>query len=435
MRITRFSGTCFTESQAKDDMVANIQPTKNKRLLPRLAIAALLAAAVMLSGCETIREQIQGPPTPTPIPTPEQITVNATGKVVPAQKVMLSFTTGGTVTDVPVAEGDTVAEGDLLAQLNDSVLQAQIEQAQAALAVAEASLEQALAGPHEAQIAEAENQAQAANAATVAADAQRDELEAPPEQSVVLQQRTEVQSAYMDAERERDMYDWVNSVDVRPDQYTLQQQEGLPDQEPDARRELEIALRDYEAAQASLESLLAGPNEDDVRAASADVWAASADYQAALAEVDRVAAGPREEQIAVAEAAVASAEAALESARIMLDNTLVEAPFAGTATRVFVHEGEYVQPGASVVELADLSTLRVETTDLNEIDVAEVQIGDKVTVTFDALPGVKVGGTVTKIAPRSDEGGGVNYTVTVELDSIPERVRWGMTAFVAIPIE
>jgi HlyD family secretion protein len=427
------------ESQAKDDMVANIrpntQPTKNKRLPPRLAIAALLAALAMLTGCEAIREQIQGPPTPTAIPTPEQITVNATGKVVPAQQVMLSFTTGGTVTDVLVEEGDTVEEGDLLAQLDDGVLQAQIEQAQAAVAVAEASLDQVLAGPDEAQIDEAENQAQAANAATVVADAQRDELEAPPEQSMVLQQRAEVQSAYMDAERERDTYDWVNSVDVRPDQYTLQQQDGLPDQEPDARRELEIALRDYEAAQAALESLLAGPNADDVRAASAEVWAASADYQAALAEVDRVAAGPRDEQIAVAQTAVDSARAALDSAQIMLDNTLVEAPFAGTATRVFAHEGEYFQPGESVVEVADLSTLRVETTDLNEIDVAEVQVGDEVTVTFDALPGVEVGGTVTKIAPRADEGGGVNYTVTVELDSVPDRVRWGMTAFVEIPVE
>ena len=85
--------------------------------------------------------------------------------------------------------------------------------------------------------------------------------------------------------------------------------------------------------------------------------------------------------------------------------------------------------------MADLDHLRVETTDLNEIDVARIQIGDKAQVTFDALPDLVVEGTVVSIAPKAAEGSGVNYPVIVELSEIPAELRWGMTAFVDIELE
>jgi multidrug efflux pump subunit AcrA (membrane-fusion protein) len=85
--------------------------------------------------------------------------------------------------------------------------------------------------------------------------------------------------------------------------------------------------------------------------------------------------------------------------------------------------------------LADLENLRVETTDLNEIDAARVQVADPVIVTFDALPDVVVNGTVDSIAPKASAGSGVNYTVIILLDEIPEQLRWDMTAFVDIQVE
>ena len=85
--------------------------------------------------------------------------------------------------------------------------------------------------------------------------------------------------------------------------------------------------------------------------------------------------------------------------------------------------------------MADLENLRVETTDLNEIDVAQIEIGDKAIVTFDALPDVVVEGEVTRVAQKAAEGSGVNYTVVILLDEIPEKLRWGMTAFVDIEVE
>jgi hypothetical protein len=77
----------------------------------------------------------------------------------------------------------------------------------------------------------------------------------------------------------------------------------------------------------------------------------------------------------------------------------------------------------------------IETTDLNEIDVARVQVGDTAIVTFDALPEANVKGIVTRIADKASEGSGVNYTVIIELSEIPEKLLWDMTAFVDIQVE
>jgi HlyD family secretion protein len=114
---------------------------------------------------------------------------------------------------------------------------------------------------------------------------------------------------------------------------------------------------------------------------------------------------------------------------------MIEAPFAGTVTDVMVDQGEFVAPGQPVIELADLSTLLVETTDLNEIDVARIDVGDKVFVTFDALPGIEIEGTVTDIPARAAEGVGVNFPVQIDLPDVPDGLRWGMTAFVEVPAE
>ena len=93
---------------------------------------------------------------------------------------------------------------------------------------------------------------------------------------------------------------------------------------------------------------------------------------------------------------------------------------------------EWVEAGQPLLLLADLSTLQVETTDLNEIDAARVHEGDAAVVTFDAFPGTILNGTVTRISPKSSRTTGVNYTAVIPLASIPDRLRWGMTAFVDI---
>ena len=141
------------------------------------------------------------------------------------------------------------------------------------------------------------------------------------------------------------------------------------------------------------------------------------------------------ENLSLADLAFTRSEINRDIAQEALKRAILRAPFSGTVNEVYVHEGEVVTPGTPVMLLADLSTLRIETTDLNENDVVEVAVGDKVIVTFEALPDVQVEGKVVKIGSKAAEGVGVNYTITIEMDEIPETVRWGMTAYVEIPLD
>ena len=147
-------------------------------------------------------------------------------------------------------------------------------------------------------------------------------------------------------------------------------------------------------------------------------------------------AGPTTEQIAVAEANAAQMRAAAELAQAALDKTRLVAPFGGTVGGVYARAGEMFSAGQAVLSLGDLTVLRVETTDLSEVDVARVTVGQPVNVTFDGLPGKTLQGRVTRIAPMSSSGqGGVNYTVIVELDQLDPALKWGMTAFADIQVK
>jgi multidrug efflux pump subunit AcrA (membrane-fusion protein) len=64
-------------------------------------------------------------------------TVSASGTIAPAEQADLNFAVGGTVTAVLVKEGDQVAAGQPLATVDDTLLQAQLTAAQAALDAAE----------------------------------------------------------------------------------------------------------------------------------------------------------------------------------------------------------------------------------------------------------------------------------------------------------
>jgi HlyD family secretion protein len=115
---------------------------------------------------------------------------------------------------------------------------------------------------------------------------------------------------------------------------------------------------------------------------------------------------------------------------------MLTAPFEGTVGLVHVREGEEVLPGQTVLVLGDLSDLRVETTDLDEIDVAVVQPGQAVDLTFDALPDKVLPGRVVRVASMATPGqGATTYTVIIDFEETDPALRWGMTAFVDIVTE
>ena len=100
---------------------------------------------------------------------------------------------------------------------------------------------------------------------------------------------------------------------------------------------------------------------------------------------------------------------------------------------VAVAVGDRVQAGGKLATLAPTSSL-VASAEVSQLDVAQLKVGQQVTLTFDALDGAETSGTVDEIAdtPASStaEAGTstvVQYPVTVRIGKLPSGARTGMT--------
>jgi biotin carboxyl carrier protein len=109
------------------------------------------------------------------------------------------------------------------------------------------------------------------------------------------------------------------------------------------------------------------------------------------------------------------------------------APWAGTVTGVPVTTGDTLAPGATVATLADLTRLRVETTDVDEYLIARIRRGQPVAVRVDALDQRVLQGYVRSAAlePQPAPSGGQHYPVVIDLAELPPELRSGMTVRLA----
>jgi multidrug resistance efflux pump len=117
----------------------------------------------------------------------------------------------------------------------------------------------------------------------------------------------------------------------------------------------------------------------------------------------------------------------LAAARERFDATRLVAPIGGTVITLNGLAGEIASPAAIFIVISDVDKLQIETTDLSERDVPNVQVGQSVTVTIKAL-NQNVTGHVALISPVADTlGGDVVYKTTIDLDTIPPGLRAGMS--------
>jgi HlyD family secretion protein len=352
--------------------------------------------------------------------------VSATGVVEPERWATLSFASGGQVGDLLIQRGDVVEEGTLLAQLGN------VNQARAALTAAELehiNAQQALDDLYEnTELYTAQARLALANARDALDDAEydwrvqqegyraSDDTIDAAEANLVLAEK--------EVDRAKRFYDRLSGRDDNDEARAL------------ALSNLSAARQDRDSIIRRLNWYKGFPTEIEQAILDAEVSEAEARVAATERDYEKVKDGPDPEAVEVAEARLANAEAAVSAAEQALSDLELRANFSGTVSDVYIREGEFVAPGQPILVLADLSNLIIETTDLNEIDVAQISVGSTATVTFDALPDVSLQGSVTYIAPKASEGTGVNYPVEVRLDGeLPEGVRWGMTAFVDIELE
>ncbi len=188
-------------------------------------------------------------------------------------------------------------------------------------------------------------------------------------------------------------------------------------------------------ARAARDGLPSGATSAQKRAADADVDASRAALTGAQANLRGARAGVTAagKASAAAIADVDRAKAGLAAAQEGLAQLTLAAPFGGMVASLDARAGERAAPGVPLVRVADASGWRIETTDLDETTVARVAVDAPVAITFDGLPGVTVDGTVTSVALfGSTSQGDIVYRAVVTPATIPEGLRWNMTATVTV---
>ncbi|MYE89181.1 HlyD family efflux transporter periplasmic adaptor subunit [Candidatus Poribacteria bacterium] len=148
-----------------------------------------------------------------------------------------------------------------------------------------------------------------------------------------------------------------------------------------------------------------------------------------------------------AKAAFLEAESTLKAQEERFGWTTVVAPMSGTVTRLNVEEGEIVTSGRSafsqgpaVLTIADLSRMVVKTR-INEVDIAKIDLGQRVEIRVDAYRDKVFEGRVSEIAPSAytpDPRGGqqgdgtITFEVVIEVVGSPAELLPGMSADVDI---
>ena len=127
-----------------------------------------------------------------------------------------------------------------------------------------------------------------------------------------------------------------------------------------------------------------------------------------------------EDAVEQAEESLENAQNNLESTQDNLENYTITAPISGEVIQKAVKVGDNISRSSSsdttLAVIYDLSSLTFEMS-IDELDIQNVEVGQKVEVTADAFEGQTFTGTVTNVSLQSSYSNGVtNYPVTVTLD-------------------
>ena len=399
---------------------------------------------------------------------------SVSGTVVAAQAVDLGFTQSGRVAGVYAAVGQIVAQGALLAQIENGDLSAAVLQKEAALETAQADLAELVSGTRPEEIAV--SQAEVASKETVLSQANQALFDAildaytesdtairndtdqifdnpnvnPQLKLFVTDTHTKLTAEGGRTAMEGMLVAWNSALSSLSASADLSSATSLAEQNLTATKNylaqvntaLNTAIPSTNITQTTINGYI-----DDVatargnigRASSALTTAVTAHKNAVTARttaarnLELKEAGSTPAEISAQEARVKAAEADLANARAQLRKTLVVAPFSGIVTRMDAKMGEIISPNTPEIALQSVGTFQIESF-VPEVNIAKLAVGNPAEATLDAYgPSVQFPARVVAIDPAETVRDGVsNYKTTLQFDAPDPRIRSGMTADVLI---
>ncbi|MDP2727977.1 MAG: efflux RND transporter periplasmic adaptor subunit, partial [Dehalococcoidia bacterium] len=434
------------------------------RYIRRPTIFFMIAAVglLLLSGCSG---SITGPGTApaTPPSTPSALvrvitaseekadnSSSYTGDVRPLAQVAVIAKIPGRLQEIKVDVGDSVKQGDLLAVVEHSALDAQVKQAEAAVAMASAKFAQMQAGPRSETVAQAqvnldsarekyeamqaggrEEAVAQAEAALRLAQAKLAQLKAGPTPEQVAAAEAAVNAA------KNQMYAVQSQADslmgIRGSGYTQDMKDANTG----------VAYEQEKAAEARLEELKAGPTKEQLDQAQAAVDQAQAALEIAkkpftdrdLKQAENAVTAARQQlslaqnpftsqDTAVASAQVAQAQAALDLAKTQVEDALIRAPMDSVVSERFLSPGAMAGPTSPILTLISRKAEVVFSAE--ESRTGQLAVGYPVSITVPSYPNQAFPGKVSSLSPAVDPRSRT-FAVKVAPEDPDGKLRAGMS--------
>ncbi|MFO7815188.1 MAG: efflux RND transporter periplasmic adaptor subunit [Halanaerobiales bacterium] len=133
-------------------------------------------------------------------------------------------------------------------------------------------------------------------------------------------------------------------------------------------------------------------------------------------------------QINGTENAIEEARLNYEIAEENLKETQLKAPYSGVVTELLVQKGDYINSGQKVATLIDNTNYEVDAK-IDESELADLEIGQDVEISMEALPGLELTGQLTEISSKAESTSGVvTVPITVLIDSVNNSFKPGLSA-------
>ncbi|MBN1325635.1 efflux RND transporter periplasmic adaptor subunit [Candidatus Falkowbacteria bacterium] len=147
--------------------------------------------------------------------------------------------------------------------------------------------------------------------------------------------------------------------------------------------------------------------------------------------LENLKAGADPLDIKTQELSIKQKEIALTDAWGKLADYTIRATFDGIIASVDVKKGDIASSGSALATL--ITKQRIAEISLNEVDVAQVKVGQKATLTFDAAEDLTITGEVVEVDTLGTVSSGVvSYDVKINFDTQDERIKPGMSVSAAI---
>lgn len=191
--------------------------------------------------------------------------------------------------------------------------------------------------------------------------------------------------------------------------------------------ELAAAERNVVTKQDALADLKNGPDQSEIAAARRSLAEKELSLKNLLAGADNLTVRAKNIELR-------QKQDALGQAQETLANYYVKAPFGGTIASLPVAKGETVSSGTVVATL--ITEQMIAELTLNEIEAAQVKIGEPAILNFDAIDGLSISGQVIEVDTVGTVSQGVvSYGVRIGFDVQDERVKPGMSITATIIID